>query len=41
MPFLLFTGGYRKRPVEELAHDAAFGRFDALPGLIRAAREAA
>lgn len=34
VPFLLFTGGYRKRPVEELTHAAAFDHFDALPGLI-------
>ncbi len=41
VPFLLFTGGYRKTPVEQLRHDAAFDSFGALPGLIRAARKAA
>lgn len=33
--FLLFTGGYRKSPVEEIPHDAAFSDFDALPQLVR------
>ena len=32
--FALFTGGYRKSPVEEIPHDAAFDHFDALPGLV-------
>ncbi|WP_071673228.1 phosphoglycolate phosphatase [Nioella nitratireducens] len=32
--FLLFTQGYRKTPVAELPHAAAFEQFDALPGLV-------
>lgn len=32
--FGLFTEGYRKSPVEELAHDFAFDDFNALPMLI-------
>lgn len=36
VPFLLFTGGYRKSPVEEIPHDAAFAKFDALPELVQA-----
>ncbi len=34
VPFLLFTEGYRKQPVEALPHLARFGRFDALPDLV-------
>jgi len=34
VPFLLFTEGYRKSPVAEIAHDAAFERFTDLPPLI-------
>ncbi|WP_138466837.1 phosphoglycolate phosphatase [Poseidonocella sp. HB161398] len=41
VPFLLFTEGYRKTPVDELRHDAAFADFSALPGLVRALRKAA
>lgn len=33
LPFLLFTEGYRKGPVETLPHTAAFNDFAALPGL--------
>lgn len=33
IPFLLFTQGYRKRPVAELPHRAAFADYSALPGL--------
>ena len=34
--FVLFTEGYRKTPVAELPHRAAFSSFEALPGLIGA-----
>jgi phosphoglycolate phosphatase len=34
VPLLLFTGGYRKTPVADLPHLAAFDHFDDLPGLI-------
>jgi len=34
LPFLLFTGGYRQGPVEDLPHTAAFDHFDALPALV-------
>ena len=34
LPFLLFTGGYRKSPVDELEHAKAFDTFDALPGIV-------
>ena len=34
VPFLLFTEGYRKSPVDALPHDHAFSHFDALLGLI-------
>jgi phosphoglycolate phosphatase len=34
MPFLLFTRGYRRGPVERLLHAAAFDRFAELPGLV-------
>ena len=33
VPFLLFTQGYRKRPVAEVPHRAAFADFSDLPGL--------
>ena len=33
LPFLLFTEGYRKTPVEDLPHRAAFRDFADLPGL--------
>ena len=34
LPFLLFTRGYRKAPVDRLPHAAAFDDFAALPGLV-------
>lgn len=34
VPFLLYTGGYRKEAVHDLPHDAAFGDFTRLPALI-------
>lgn len=34
VPFLLYTEGYRKRPVEELTHAARFQSFDELPELV-------
>jgi phosphoglycolate phosphatase len=36
LPFLLFTEGYRKTPVHELPHRAAFNDFRQLPGLVAA-----
>ena len=36
VPFLLFTEGYRKSPVDALPHAAAFGDWDDLPGLVAA-----
>jgi len=41
VPFLLFTEGYRKQPIEALPHLARFDHFDALPGLIAQALERA
>lgn len=38
VPFLLFTGGYRKRPVAELPHLAAFDHWDEMPALLQALR---
>lgn len=38
VPLLLFTGGYRKTPVADLAHHAAFDHFDALAGFVAAVR---
>lgn len=35
VPFLLFTEGYRKSPVDHIPHSYAFSDFSALPGLIR------
>lgn len=35
VPFLLFTEGYRKVPLAELAHCAAFCDFAELPGLVQ------
>jgi len=35
VPFLLFTEGYRKTPVEDLPHRANFADFASLPGLLR------
>lgn len=34
VPFLLFTEGYRKSPVNEMPHTVAFSHFDALPDLV-------
>ncbi|MGV6804817.1 MAG: phosphoglycolate phosphatase [Ruegeria sp.] len=34
VPFLLFTEGYRKEPVAQLVHTAAFSDFSDLPGLV-------
>lgn len=34
VPFLLFTRGYRKAPVEDLPHRATFDDWSALPGLV-------
>lgn len=36
LPFLIYTEGYRKTPVHDLAHDAAFNDFKQLPGLVAA-----
>lgn len=36
VPFLLFTEGYRKTPIEELPHAARFSDFRNLPGLVTA-----
>ncbi len=33
MPFILFTEGYRKSPLAELPHQAAFSDFAELPGI--------
>lgn len=35
VPFLLFTEGYRKKPVAMLPHTGTFSNYDALPGLVR------
>mgnify|MGYP006177985687 FL=1 len=34
VPFLLYTEGYRKGPVDTLPHSASFADFKDLPGLI-------
>ncbi|WP_319533639.1 phosphoglycolate phosphatase [uncultured Cohaesibacter sp.] len=34
VPFLLFTEGYRKSPIEEIPNTATFSHFDELPGLV-------
>lgn len=36
VPLMLYRHGYRKTPVEQLPHHAAFDHFDALPALIEA-----
>jgi phosphoglycolate phosphatase len=36
LPFLLYTEGYRKVPVADLPHDAAFSHFADLPALVQA-----
>ena len=35
--FALFTGGYRKSPVDQIPHQDVFGDFTELPGLVEAA----
>ncbi|WP_407495331.1 phosphoglycolate phosphatase [Pseudooceanicola sp. MF1-13] len=35
VPFLLFTEGYRKTPIADLVHAAAFADFAELPGLVK------
>lgn len=37
VPLMLFTRGYRKTPVDQLPHFAAFDHFDELPALIEQA----
>lgn len=34
IPFLLYTEGYRKKPVEDLPHSARFSDFSELPALV-------
>ncbi|MDN5569563.1 MAG: HAD hydrolase-like protein, partial [Paracoccus sp. (in: a-proteobacteria)] len=34
VPFLIFSGGYRKTPIAELTHQHAFDHFDELFGLV-------
>ena len=34
VPFLLYTEGYRKSPVDQIAHSAAFDAYSALPDLV-------
>lgn len=34
LPFALFTRGYRKSPVADIAHDHAFDAFEKLPALV-------
>ncbi len=36
VPFILFTQGYRKRPVAQMSHDVAFEDFAALPQVVAA-----
>ncbi|MEO3430136.1 phosphoglycolate phosphatase [Pelagibius sp. CAU 1746] len=36
VPFVLYTEGYRKSPVTQIAHHAAFSDFAELPGLVAA-----
>ena len=36
VPFLLYTEGYRKSPVGDLPHRAAFSDFSQLPDLVQA-----
>jgi phosphoglycolate phosphatase len=36
IPFALFSGGYRKGPVEKIHHDWLFGHFDELPVIVTA-----
>ena len=41
LPLILYTGGYRDRAVDEIAPDARFDHWDALPGLVPAMMERA
>lgn len=41
LPFLLFTEGYRKTPVDQIPHSAAFADWAALPALVADAANAA
>lgn len=34
VPFALFSGGYRKRPVSDIPHDWLFDEFEALPAIV-------
>ena len=34
IPFALFTGGYRKAPVEDIHHDWLFDHFEELPAIV-------
>ena len=34
LPFALYTQGYRKGPVADIAHDRAFDDFAELPGIV-------
>jgi len=34
VPFLLFTEGYRKQPIEKIPHDKSFSSFENLPDLV-------
>jgi phosphoglycolate phosphatase len=34
VPFLLFSEGYRKTPVDQIPHTFQFSSFNELPGLI-------
>lgn len=34
VPFALYSGGYRKTPVNEMRHHWVFDSFDALPGIV-------
>ena len=36
LPFLLYTEGYRKTPVDRMTHTAAFDDWAALPDLVAA-----
>lgn len=37
VPFLIFSGGYRKTPISELPHQQKFDHFSELPNLVAAA----
>ena len=41
IPFLIYTKGYRRKGIDELAHAAAFSDFGELPGLIECLADAA